>query len=227
MLHYRSHHDPKSSHQQILRHVRRLKKSPILDVGAAQGMLGQALQNSGFDIDAVEVNENWANLARPFYRQVFNSLVEDAELTPNTYRMVICGDVLEHLPQPERVLVRLMQAATDDATFIISLPNVAHAAARLLLLSGRFPTMERGIFDRTHLHFYTRETAQQMLESVGLRVVWARPTGVPMDEVFRGRDASSTLMKSSMRLQHALLRTAPQVFGYQWVFVAQKKAFRA
>ena len=223
MVHYRPHHDPKSSHQQILRHVRRLKKSPILDVGAAQGMLGQALQHSGLTMDAVEVNQEWASLARPFYRQVFNSFVEDAELLPNHYRVVVCGDVLEHVPQPERVLERLMQAATDDATFIVSLPNVAHLAVRMMLLSGRFPQMERGILDRTHLHFYTRDTAQKMLESVGLRVVWARPTGVPVDELLRGHDDSSALMKTSMRAQHVLLRMAPRMFGFQWVFVAKRR----
>ena len=67
MLHYRSHRDPKSSHQQILQHVRRLKQSPILDVGAAQGMLGQAWPGSGLTLDAIEINEEWANLARPYY----------------------------------------------------------------------------------------------------------------------------------------------------------------
>lgn len=223
MIHYRSHHDPKSSHQQILRHVRRLKKTPILDVGAAQGMLGQALQHSGLILDAIEINKDWANLARPFYRQVFNSFVEDAHLQPNHYCVVVCGDVLEHVPHPERVLERLMQAATDDATFIISLPNVAHFAVRMMLLSGRFPQMERGILDRTHLHFYTRDTAQQMLERVGLRVVWARPTGVPVDELFRGHDDGSRVMKTTMRAQHALLRMAPQMFGFQWVFVAKRR----
>ena len=225
MVHYRSHRDPKSSHQQILRHVKRLKKSPILDVGAAQGMLGQALQGCGLTIDAIEVNAEWANLARPHYRQVFNSFVEDADLQPNHYRVVVCGDVLEHVPQPERVLELLMKAATDDATFIISLPNVAHLAVRMMLLSGKFPQMERGILDRTHLHFYTRETAQQMLESVGLRVVWARPTGVPIDEIFCNRAPDSALMNTAMRAQHVLLRMAPQMFGYQWVFVARKRAF--
>jgi len=65
---------------------------------------------------------------------------------------------------------RLIRAtATEDATFIISLPNVAHIAARLLLLAGRFPQMNRGIFDRTHLHFYTRATAEAMLRDASLQ----------------------------------------------------------
>ena len=64
---------------------------------------------------------------------------------------------------------RLREAATEDATFIISVPNVAHMAVRLMLLFGYFPKMERGILDRTHLQFFTKDTAVQMLAQGGTR----------------------------------------------------------
>ena len=57
VLHYRMHRDPKSSHQQISKLVRELRLSPILDVGAAQGMLGHSIQDTGLTIDGVEVTE--------------------------------------------------------------------------------------------------------------------------------------------------------------------------
>ncbi|HZK80167.1 MAG TPA: hypothetical protein VFC46_03850, partial [Humisphaera sp.] len=67
-IHYRSHRDPKSSHQQISQLVRQLNQGPVLDVGAAQGMLGQSLADTGLVMDAVEANSEWAELAKPFYR---------------------------------------------------------------------------------------------------------------------------------------------------------------
>ncbi|MFI5382350.1 MAG: hypothetical protein ACHRHE_23890, partial [Tepidisphaerales bacterium] len=76
MLHYRLHHDPKSSHQQISLLLRQLRPKLILDVGAAQGFLGQLLQGSGLVLDAVEPQPQWADHAKPFYRQVYNSTVE-------------------------------------------------------------------------------------------------------------------------------------------------------
>jgi 2-polyprenyl-3-methyl-5-hydroxy-6-metoxy-1,4-benzoquinol methylase len=221
MLHYRLHHDPKSSHQQITRLVRRIGRSPVLDVGAAQGFLGQLTQDSGLAIDAVEPNPHWAEHAKPFYRNVFASTIEDAHLPDNTYHVVVCGDVLEHTVDPVTVVQQLRRVATDDAYFIISLPNVAHLAVRLMLLFGRFPQMERGILDRTHLHFYTRDTAAAMLEEAGLHVMYARPTGVPLDELWpQGEDTLP--FKLLMRIQHFLLLLAPRVFGFQWVLVARK-----
>lgn len=221
MLHYRLHRDPKSSHQQISRLVRRIGRSPVLDVGAAQGMLGQLTQDDGLAIDAVEPNAYWAEHAEPFYRTVYASTIEDANLPSNTYRVVVCADVLEHTVDPQAVVQQLCRVATDDAYFIISLPNVAHVAVRLMLLLGRFPQMERGILDRTHLHFYTRDTAEDMLQDAGLSVVYARPTGVPLDELWPSGEGSLPY-NVLMRLQHLALLLAPRVFGFQWVLVARK-----
>lgn len=220
MLHYRLHHDPKSSHQQIAAFVRRLKQSPVLDVGAAQGFLGQLLQGSDLAIDAVEPNPYWAERAEPWYRRVFPSTIEEASLPDNTYRVIVCADVLEHTVDPVDVLKQLRRVATPDAFFIISLPNVAHLAVRLMLLFGKFPQMDRGILDRTHLHYYTLDTARAMLQSAGLEVVRVRSTGVPLDEVWPGGDGT-LLFNALMRLQHLLLLIAPRVFGFQWVLVAR------
>ncbi len=70
----------KSSHQQISSFVRRAKREPILDVGAAQGFLGQLLIGSGLEIDAVEPDAECADCAQPFYRHIFRSTVEETSL---------------------------------------------------------------------------------------------------------------------------------------------------
>jgi SAM-dependent methyltransferase len=220
MLHYRLHRDPKSSHQQIVTLVRRLGRAPVLDVGAAQGFLGQLLDDSGIDVDAVEPNAYWAERAQPFYRRVYASTIEDAALPDATYRVIVCADVLEHVVDPVSVIEQLRRVATPDALFIVSLPNVAHLAVRLLLLIGKFPQMDRGILDRTHLHFWTLDTARAMLRSAGLEVVRVRPTGVPLDELWKGGEGSP-IFTLLMRLQHLALLLAPRLFGFQWVFVAR------
>ena len=101
--------------------------------------------------------------------------------------------MLEHTPDPVAVLKQLREAATDDATFIISVPNVAHLAVRLMLLFGKFPKMERGILDRTHLQFFTKDTALDMLQGGGAagdkRDVHRRAAGRTV-EGRRGKPAS-------------------------------------
>src|SRR3954454_24110128 len=99
-IHYRVHHDPKSSHQQISGLVRELRRSPVLDVGCAQGMLSHLLKGSGLTLDGVEYNPDWAEMAKPSYRNVWSGAIENAPLPANEYEVVVCGDVLEHTPNP-------------------------------------------------------------------------------------------------------------------------------
>ena len=62
--------------------------------------------------------------------------------------------------------------------------------------------MERGIFDRTHLHFYTRRTAIDMLAAAGLDVVLCRATPVPLEQIWpAGRStAPLTMLMALQRL---------------------------
>jgi SAM-dependent methyltransferase len=85
--------------------------------------------------------------------------------------IVLLLDVLEHLVLPEEALARAMAMMTEDGTIIISLPNVAHFSVSLpLILLGRFDYTDAGILDRTHLHFFYRESALNLVRRIGLEV---------------------------------------------------------
>ncbi len=193
----------------------------MLDVGAAQGFLGQLLQGTAIEIDGIEPQSEWAEKARPFYRAMHATFVEDAPIESNIYRVVVCADVLEHVQHPDRVLDELKKAATDDAMFIVSVPNVAHGAIRLMLLFGFFPKMERGVLDKTHLHFWTKDTSKDLLQNAGLEVLEIYPTGVPVDEVWKG---SARVGEFLMRAQHLALAVFPRFFAHQWILVARRNS---
>jgi 2-polyprenyl-3-methyl-5-hydroxy-6-metoxy-1,4-benzoquinol methylase len=214
-----------SSHQQIVRLLKELRPKQVLDVGAAQGFLGQMIKaapdvHPGLQIDAVEMNPVWAEHCQPFYRTVHASTIEEAHLPDKTYDAIVCGDVLEHVPDPVGVIHQLKRIATDDAAFIISVPNIAHLGVRMMLLFGKFPKMERGPLDKTHLHFFTRDTAEAMLRQAGLRVERVSSTGVPLDELWK-RGEGNLLYRALMRTQHVFVRLLPRLFGMQWIFLAR------
>src|SRR5688572_18841158 len=223
-VHYRLRRDRKSSHQQIARLIRERRPGEVLDVGAAQGILGRMLgedlksQISDFEIqiDAIEPNAQWAEAARPFYRRVINATVEAAELEEGLYDAIVCADVLEHLADPVGTLKRLRRAAKGDAMFIVSVPNVAHIAVRGMLLFGKFPKMERGILDKTHLQFWTKDTAMEMLREAGLKVEQVMSTVVPLEDMGDG-----VLVRAMMGMQRMAVAMLPRLFAMQWIFVCK------
>jgi len=146
--------------------------------------------------------------------------VEGAQLPDGTYDAVVCADVLEHLPDPLTVLKQLVKAAKPGATFFISVPNIAHLSVRLMLLFGYFPKMERGILDRTHLQFLTRDTAAALLESAGLSIENVYATGVPLEEVWKGGEEKA-LFKLIRGCQNLAVDWMPRLAGFQWIFQAR------
>jgi 2-polyprenyl-3-methyl-5-hydroxy-6-metoxy-1,4-benzoquinol methylase len=218
---YELHLDPRSSHQRIAAYLRRLGRGPILDVGAASGVLGRLLAGSGLEIDGLEPDPPSAAEARPFYRSVTVATAEEAALPSSAYEVIVLADVLEHMPRPDSVLMRLSQAAAVDAVFVISLPNVAHVAARALLAAGKFPRHDRGIFDRTHLHFFTRDTALELVREAHLKPAVMATTPVPLEHVWP-HWLGPSLLELAMRLQTGAARAAPRLFAFQWLIVARK-----
>jgi hypothetical protein len=218
---YDLHLDPRSSHQRIASIARRIGRSPILDVGASSGQLGRLLSGTGLTIDGIEPNTGSANDALPYYRSLQVATVEDAELPRAAYRLIVCADVLEHTIDPGAALERLLMAATPDARVVVSLPNVGHLAARAIIAAGHFPEHDRGIFDRTHLHFYTRGTALRLLASSGLRPLVVMGTPVPLEQIWP-QWLPGALREALMRVQGLAVRLRPTLFAFQWVIVAER-----
>ena len=202
--------------------MKALGVDPILDVGASNGQIGRLLDGNGLRVDAIEPNPASADTAAPFYRTIHCASVEDVELPRDHYRVMICADILEHTIDPVRAIGRLLDASTDDVQFVISLPNVGHLAARAIILSGKFPQEDRGIFDRTHLHFYTRDTLFQLMADAGLEVRHLGATPVPLEEIWP-QQLPDRLRDLGMDLQTAAIRIAPRLFAYQWLVVATRR----
>jgi SAM-dependent methyltransferase len=218
---YELHLDPRSSHQRIAAYLRRLGRGPILDVGAASGQLGRLLAGSGLEIDGLEPDPLSAAEAQPFYRSLTVATAEEAPLPASTYRVIVLADVLEHMPRPDSVLARLSLASAPDAVFVISLPNVAHLAGRALIAAGKFPRHDCGIFDRTHLHFFTRDSALDLVREAHLKPAVVATTPVPLEHVWP-HWLGPSLLELAMRLQTGAARTAPRLFAFQWLIVARK-----
>jgi SAM-dependent methyltransferase len=90
---------------------------------------------------------------------------------------VVLSDVLEHIADPVAMLRELSQAeALRDATWVISVPNYAVWYNRVRTLLGRFSYQWSGLFDRTHLRFFTRRSVQDLFKYCGFEVIEDRAT---------------------------------------------------
>jgi 2-polyprenyl-3-methyl-5-hydroxy-6-metoxy-1,4-benzoquinol methylase len=144
----------------------------VVDVGCAAGALGAGLkvERPGIQVRGVEPSQQAATRARQVLDDV---LVGSAEQQPPASwpapDCVIFADVLEHLTDPWTVLRRWGQRLAPGGAVVASVPNVAHHSVALdLVLRGRWDYEDAGILDRTHLRFFTRESALRLFRNAGL-----------------------------------------------------------
>lgn len=84
---------------------------------------------------------------------------------------IICGDVLEHLKEPQKTLQRLKPCLKKNGFLLASIPNVTHMSVILGLLKGTARYQEAGILDKTHLRFFTQKTAINLFQEAGFQIV--------------------------------------------------------
>lgn len=103
----------------------------------------------------------------------------DIPIETNSLDVILCLDVLEHLSNPWRTVELLTTFLKPGGSVVISIPNVRHhSVVGPLLTRGVWEYAEHGLLDRTHLRFFTKKTAIELVESSGLRVVQIQSTGI-------------------------------------------------
>lgn len=142
-----------------------------LDIGCGAGHIGEWLAERGTSVVGVEVDPASAKQAAVTYERVFNETIESAlPKLAGPFDLIVCADVLEHLVDPWAVLAALRKLSSESTVLAASIPNIRHWRALGRIAVGRgFKYEPEGIFDRTHLRFFTRSTIAEMLTDTGWR----------------------------------------------------------
>jgi SAM-dependent methyltransferase len=153
----------------------------ILDIGCGAGANARAIRKKhpSARIFGIEPNARAAELAREVMDEVFCGTCDAWLATEPTLEAnaIVLSDVLEHIVDPVKFLQSLAAyPGAKNAAWVISVPNYAVWYNRALTLAGRFRYTWSGLYDRTHLRFFTRESVRELFEYVGLEVIEDRCT---------------------------------------------------
>jgi len=156
----------------------------VLDIGCGAGRLGEALKaRQHVEVVGVELNEAAAAAARQRLDQVFVGDVEglDLPLPPGPFDAIVCGDIIEHLRDPELLLLRARAWLAPGGTLVASIPNVRHYSVVGSLLDGNWTYESAGLLDRTHLRFFTRREIEKLFFRAGFAIDQMTSIIVPGD----------------------------------------------
>ena len=192
------------------------RDSSVLDVGCSGGQFGKILQETkncvvyGIDVSTAAINE-----AKHFLK---NAQVMDVEkdifpFEGNQFSIILFGDVLEHLIFPEIALARFKSYIEPNGKIIISIPNVAFIGMRVRLIFGNWDYQPSGIMDETHLRFYTRKTAAEMIMRCGLTIKAIK--------ISPGINFPKSDHRFLSKLAYKICEVWPTLLAYQFIFIAE------
>jgi len=145
----------------------------ILDVGCHTGGFGEYLKSKKeVEIWGVEPDKETSEKASTLLDKVINQPFDhDADIPNEYFDIVIFNDVLEHLTDPWSALILAQKKLRKNGQVIASLPNMLHIDNLVHILRDRdFQYEAWGIRDKTHLRFFTKNSANKMFADCGYEV---------------------------------------------------------
>ena len=223
---YKDKTDKFSSHSLVIHELGKLDLSnkQVLDIGCDTGVLLNRLKEEvkglGNYIGADLVN----NIEKEFqYIEFIQCNLNSRDLTKffgnRNFDVVILADILEHLVDPWEALLNLKKFLKPNSNIVISLPNSGHWFFRIKVLFGQIDYMSNGLFDRTHLRFFTKKTAKELILKGGYDVKKLKYSSLPWENLLN----SSLLTRTLSVIERALIFLRPQFFAYQFIFIITSK----
>ena len=151
------------------------RRGRTLEIGCGEGRFIGALAG---------VEESWgiepssaAAIAERRLTQVVHATFDEAEpkLPIGYFDVVICNDVIEHMPDHASFFNRVAKFIAPGGMIIGSIPNVRHYVNMIeYLVKKDWCYTDIGTLDRTHLAFFTEKSLCDTLERHGYRVLQIR-----------------------------------------------------
>ena len=148
------------------------RRARVLEIGCGEGQFTAALTG---------VQEGWgiepspaARIAKGRLTRVLEATFDEAEpqLPPGYFDLVICNDVIEHMPDHASFFSRIARYIAPNGMMIGSIPNVRFYINMFeYLIEKNWRYTDVGILDRTHLAFFTEKSFRQTLERHGFKVL--------------------------------------------------------
>lgn len=150
----------------------------VLDVGCGEGGIGAELKENTPAVEVYGIEGDPVLLAQA-EQMLDGCWAADLDapewvspIKDKTFDVIIFADVLEHLKSPGKVLADVLPLLNKNGQIVICLPNVRHWSTFYhLYIKGAWPANDRGIFDKTHLHFFARRNILDLIREAGLEVV--------------------------------------------------------
>jgi SAM-dependent methyltransferase len=168
----------------------------LLDLGCSSGSFLESMRSEPWKLFGIEMSAESAKEAEAKSgAQVFVGDILAAPFPPESFDVVTCFDVLEHVYEPRQVVEKVATLLKPGGIFYFQVPNINSVEARI------FGTYWHGLELPRHLFHYSPASLRNLAKAAGLQVKWLEARQNPAvgtslryvwDEVFRAAGIRQT-----------------------------------
>lgn len=150
--------------------------SKLIEIGASSGALAREFKkvSPSCHYIGVEIDPHYTELAKRYCDETHCLNIEQVDsgfwAQHRDRDCWIFGDTLEHLTDPWKVLASIRSVIPANGSVVVCIPNAQHWSILVKLSVGDFRYKDRGLLDRTHLRWFTRQTMIEMFQQAGFKL---------------------------------------------------------
>lgn len=151
----------------------------VIDIGCAQGTLGLMLAEDGYKVSLLDVRAQALEYARERHEkgdvEFITSRAEDLAAAGRNFDVVICTEMIEHVPRPSGLLSILGALIKPRGLLLLTTPNGDYSLSRLpsygVASQSVIDSAEADSMDGdAHRYAFTREELTSLVRGSGLAV---------------------------------------------------------
>jgi 2-polyprenyl-3-methyl-5-hydroxy-6-metoxy-1,4-benzoquinol methylase len=160
-----------NSRDEVFSKLIKLEKGRILEIGCGSGIMLTKFSMKWPEYEHVGVDI--ANMAMPNsgFKFICSDIYSLESKDIGQFDIIVLLDVLEHFGDSEKLLNHMKTFSKPNSIFVFSIPNIRFIVGLYYILVKKdFPELDSGIFDRTHIKFYTKNKILRMMNTENFKV---------------------------------------------------------
>lgn len=143
------------------------EKGSLLEIGCGKGFFLRLAEKSGFDVTAVELNkENVENTKKLLQSGVVhNNDLYSASFKNESFDVIYMRDVLEHIPNPVKLLKECFRVGKKNSLLYIEVPNINGLIYKIVKESHTC------VFAFEHPNYWSHLSLKKALEISGYEIL--------------------------------------------------------
>jgi 2-polyprenyl-3-methyl-5-hydroxy-6-metoxy-1,4-benzoquinol methylase len=140
----------------------------MLDIGCGSGLSLLEAQKSGAEVWGIEADPNVVRIANALNLRIHQGNLYDKPFEGIYFDLIVMNQVIEHIPEPDKMLELIRTRLSDEGRVIMVFPNVNSLWSRVSgkrWINWHIPY---------HLHHFSIRTFSKMVERCGYNIVSTR-----------------------------------------------------